>query len=640
LGFWRPAVSISGALLACRGNTSLDRPRGQYRILFADTARSWIEIMIGFAAAWWDPAHADAGHRARAFEAQIRTSVAGARTVVRKSGWIITTWNETIGMTRLVGGHGLLVGRVFGRNGSDGIDSLACQPLARSSDFRSVCTLLSERCWGAYVLLWADAANQAAFVFRDPIGALECISWEDDGLRVITSDARNCMLAQRSVVSIDWDRVSHTLHDPTAMIDHPPLSGVVSIVPGEAVEFQSRTERRTSFWNAAAFAHNSSGSTASATAIRGVVRDCVTRWRSGVADIGCEISGGLDSAIVAAALAKSGPAITGYQYFTRDAVGDERSYARAVAQHIAVPLVETVMPVRTLTQDDLLDLPIGNRPSIGAVSLFHDRDLAMRANAAGTTALFTGQGGDAVFFQHAAIEIAAECRGTWREQARQLEALSRWTGRSFWSVLIRRAHRTRFERQYGNAAPFLSGAPKRAAAFPAWVGDVRGLAPAKRLHVEALFQARLAFGESWTSETMDVVHPLLSQPTVEAVLALPVISLTEGFRDRGLARRAFARDLPAAVVSRSGKGALTPYFGRCLARSLPFLREFLLDGTLAQHDVVARERLEAVLDADYLMQNDIYPELIWLILTEHWARGWDAILRSTRRGLDRMDCVS
>lgn len=593
--------------------------------------------MTRFAATWWDPTHADAGRRARSLEAGILASQVNARFIIRRPGWTVMTWGDAVGMARLVGGDGVIVGRIFDTQGLGGIDALACRSLVQPSDFRAICTLLAERCWGAYVLLWADPANQAAVAFRDPLGALDCVSWEDDGLRVITSDARTCVQAQRSlVVGIDWDAVGHGLTDPTTMIDSSLLTGMVSIAAGEAVEFQQRSARRTSFWNAAAFAKRPSGPALPASAIRDTVRECIAHWRTDGAGLACEISGGLDSAIVAATLAECQSVIAGYHYFTRDAVGDERYYARSVAHHIDVALVETPMPVRTLSDGDLQDLPVGNRPAIGAVSLFHDRDLVARAREAGATMLFTGQGGDAVFFQHAAIEIAGDCQGTWRQQVSQLAALSQWTGHSFWSALIMRLVRIRSQNRLV-APSFLVRTPKRTTRSPAWVGDITDLSPAKRLHVEALFRSRLSFGTSWSSEAMDVVHPLLSQPIIETALALPVMALTEEFRDRGLARRAFAPDLPATLVNRYGKGALTPYFGQCLARSLPFLREFLLDGLLAEHDVVARDRLDAALDVDYLMQNDIYPELIWLVLTEHWARGWKGVLMPSRGGLDGLD---
>lgn len=597
--------------------------------------------MIHYAAASWNPAHADAGHRARSFEGRILASHPHARSFVSRPGWIVMTWNDAVGTARLVDQDGVIVGKVYGARGRDGIEALGGEVLADASDFRALCALLADRFWGAYVLLWADPASQAACVFRDPMGALDCVSWEHDGLRVITSDARTCMQSLRSSdIGIEWDRLGEVLIDPATMIDASLLRGVVPIVAGEAVEFHARSAQRTSFWDAATVAKRACGTMSPASTIRDGVRECMARGSPDAAQIGCEISGGLDSAVIATILAQSRSVTAGFHYFTQDAVGDEREHARSVARHIGLDLVETVMPVRPLCHNDLLDLPLGNRPSIGAVSLFYDRDLAERAAKAGITTLYTGQGGDAVFFQHAAIEIAGECRGSWRQQTGQLSTLALWTGQSFWSALTWRLLRNRRCKRHMPPLSFVMQTPRPIGRSPVWAGDIENLSPAKRLHVEALFRARLAFGASWTSKALDVVHPLLSQPIVEAVLALPIMTLTEGFRDRGLARRAFASDLPASVVNRYGKGSLTSYFGRCLARSLPFLREFLLGGMLAGHDIVARDRLDVALDVDYLMRNDIYPELIWLVLAEHWVRGWDATLKASRSGLDRLGAMT
>ncbi len=133
---------------------------------------------------------------------------------------------------------------------------------------------------------------------------------------------------------------------------------------------------------------------------------------------------------------------------------------------------------------------------------------------------------------------------------------------------------------------------------------------------------------------MTVVHPLLSQPLIEQVLAIDIFRLTEGRRDRALARRAVARLLPDVVTQRAGKGALTHFFGRSLAASAPFLQAYLLDGELTAHGVLDRTRLEPVLDRDFLMQFDCYGKILSALIMERWAREWkdrlDAIGQPTR----------
>ena len=127
---------------------------------------------------------------------------------------------------------------------------------------------------------------------------------------------------------------------------------------------------------------------------------------------------------------------------------------------------------------------------------------------------------------------------------------------------------------------------------------------------------------------MTVVHPLLSQPIVEHFLGLSAFDLTEARRDRALVRRAYAGRLPATLLERRGKGCVTAYYGRMIARSLPFLRAYLLDSILAAKGVFARDRLEAVLDEHFLMQTNAYAEIFCALFAERWARGWEAIIAS------------
>jgi asparagine synthase (glutamine-hydrolysing) len=163
-----------------------------------------------------------------------------------------------------------------------------------------------------------------------------------------------------------------------------------------------------------------------------------------------------------------------------------------------------------------------------------------------------------------------------------------------------------------------------------WTGDTHGLSPAKRLQIGAIATDRSVIAPSSRSCAMTVVHPLLSQPVVEWAIAADIFSLTEGRRDRALARRAFATDLPASIIERMGKGVLAHFFGRCLCASVPFLRTFLLDGLLVRHGVLDAARLEPMLDRDYLMRFDCYAKLRSAIIMEHWARVWQVRLDAMR----------
>ncbi|MFX7785012.1 hypothetical protein ABTJ92_22580, partial [Acinetobacter baumannii] len=74
--------------------------------------------------------------------------------------------------------------------------------------------------------------------------------------------------------------------------------------------------------------------------------------------------------------------------------------------------------------------------------------------------------------------------------------------------------------------------------------------------------------------------------------------MTQGKRDRAMVRNAYHERLPEILLDRRSKGSLTPFFGRMLASSVPFLRDYLLDGVLVQHHILDRDRTAATLDAD------------------------------------------
>lgn len=70
---------------------------------------------------------------------------------------------------------------------------------------------------------------------------------------------------------------------------------------------------------------------------------------------------------------------------------------------------------------------------------------------------------------------------------------------------------------------------------------------------------------------------------------------------------------------------MTAYFGRQAAASLPFLREYLLEGRLASRGIIDRARTEALLDVDRLLWKGSVPDFTMAAVTESWIRRWEAI---------------
>jgi asparagine synthase (glutamine-hydrolysing) len=139
----------------------------------------------------------------------------------------------------------------------------------------------------------------------------------------------------------------------------------------------------------------------------------------------------------------------------------------------------------------------------------------------------------------------------------------------------------------------------------------------------------LAYYSSFTrSARPERTMPLVSQPLVELCLRIPSYVFIRSGRDRALARRAFAPDLPGEIIRRYAKGRADEHARDILAANVTFVRELLLDGVLVRRGLLNRASLEQYLardrapedvDAADFQYNEILQEHI---CTEAWLRTW------------------
>lgn len=493
-----------------------------------------------------------------------------------------------------------------------------------------LCLHLTRAYWGRYVVLQPDRAGDMA-AFRDPSGAVDVVTWRNGAVTIAASGIPDWLpssLAPR--LTLNWAAVARFLVDPAALASSCGLDGVTAIDPG-MIHWPSKEQEPTVVWRPASFALASarvSPAEARAAIVR-AVDDCVTALSAAAGPMLAEVSGGLDSSIVASGLVGVPQAniLQWVNFHAADLQGDERRYARALAERQFFPLTEIAKPELLLTDEALDDQVIGLRPSLNGLDQHYDADLADRCAALGARSIITGQGGDIVFFHTPTSVVAADAwRGrTWRWS--EIADSARWTRRSVWSVLGAAAHAAGGGgRHLSLPLPdFLS--PKGLASsvndeIHPWLTGLDGVAPAKRLQIRSLVNAQAFHGDCRRGRQAELLHPLLSQPVVELCLSIPAIDLTRGGRGRALAREAFAHRLPDIITQRRSKGDLTAYYGRMLARSLPALRPYLLDGVIAGHGFIARDVLDQMLTQEHLIWHGDYAYLLRLLAVESWARHW------------------
>lgn len=486
---------------------------------------------------------------------------------------------------------------------------------------------LLARFWGRFIGVRLDSAGRLAALLRDPSGALDCIWWTQASLTLVASDIPDWLArAAGAGWRIDPARVEAALHDPYSTSGELLLDGPTALLPGTLQDFPGETH--VVLWRPDWIARSAPSMPDEAAA--GLLREAVDQTVAAVVDTGgvlaAEISGGLDSGVVAAALARAGQdrVRLWLNAWGPDATADERPWAELVADHLGV--TATIVPRATgrLTAEGLEALALGIRPGLAALDGLHDADWARRFAAAGVETVVTGKGGDAVFVQPADPGVFLDI---FQEQGRRvlfspaLPNLARWNERSVWTLL--RLLRTRRPLSADTPNPLL--APRRNPDHPRhpWLRDIGDLGPTRRRQILGLVQGCVLHGPSFQSRAVSVFHPLLAQPVTEACLSIPIGQLTQGRRDRALAREAFADRLPAALVARRTKGEMTAFYGRLIADALDLLRPWLLEGRLAAMGLIDRDRADAALTRESLAWRGGYVDIITTAAIEAWVRAWE-----------------
>ncbi len=522
------------------------------------------------------------------------------------------------------------IGRVFAREATDGdLSSVSSLPAWAHDPEIALGKGILKRIWGAYVALIRDPSRPGRLsVLRDPLGAQDCLAWQSEGVTFVASDLSPAIrMAADPPLALDWDRISTLLANPIDAGEAIAFRDIVGVKPGVLTSFEGSRREEALLWSPADHcAGRVPPEPADPHRLERLVDDCAASWRSCYQTVLTEISGGLDSTIIAASLRKVAPSrrTLGVHFFASQPEGDERAFARSAADALELPLTMLSRETRTISAAEIDAAAVWARPAINAMDIHYDRALVDQARLQRAEAIFTGQGGDAVFFQMADATVASDLafrRARSREGLRIVLRIARWTQTPVWTVLGQMMWPRRSVIPPPRAVPFLrsgasSWAPHR------WLADTDDLAPAKRLQLWGLVNSRVYFGSSLRTLAAEVVHPLMSQPVVEHLLAIPVIELTTGTRDRWIARQAFAGRLPDQVVWRRGKGDLTAYYGRLVARSAPMLRAYLCDGLLASRGLINADVLSRMLVPDQLARQDYYSEILTAALIEGWSRHW------------------
>lgn len=578
--------------------------------------RSWPSDMGDYAILTWRPD--DQAARAPLQRAQAALRRLGLELAAVRPGF--EAWRSSLTPPSLwlsPDEDGVVVGQVFGSIE----DAWRADPL-------DCARALGCETWGRYVAIFREQAGPARAFFRDPSGGLEALAWRCGALTVVASDLDALLEAvPPHDLAVDWPLLGAALADRLALAGRCPLRGVAAATPGALRWLDGSGEVMA--WSPGAFARETRPD--SPEARRGLV-EAVDRAVASLARPGAplmaEVSGGLDSSIVASALAAR-PEIHVAQwlhYFVEDPAADERRYARATARHLDLALTEAPKSGAGLDLATLSRTAKAIRPSGANADAHYDRDIAERARTLGAAQLFTGLAGDTVFMSGGGALVAADAywrRPFWSAGLAPSLSVARRVHGSVWSIW-RQAQAARFGWTVRSepSPPRHLAWRQTAPAVHGWLQDLDGVAPAKRRQVRHLALQVLVSGRTLRGQVLDLVHPLLAQPVMETCLALSVTALTHGGDDRAMAREAFRERLAPEVRARRSKGDLGRHYGRAIAEDLTALRELLLDGCLVEAGLLDPTALDELLTVETLIWKGPYREIIEAVVLEQWVRSW------------------
>jgi asparagine synthase (glutamine-hydrolysing) len=505
---------------------------------------------------------------------------------------------------------------------------------------------LSDNCWGNYVALMRDTARGTVRVLKDPTGTLPCFRTSADDVTVLFSHIGDCVEMGLRHFTVDdaWLRARVLgLND----LERNALAEISQIRRGECVEIDPAAQpvvRSSRFcWEPFAFVRDQQAiedPDRAAAAVNATVRSCTQALSGGHSSLLHRLSGGLDSSIVAGCLtrATSPPRIACYTYFNPRGRSDERPWARLAAEHTGFEHLECPIDPAQVQLTDL----VRPRPATEPLSLLGylirstvEERLAIERSA---SAVFTGDGGDSGFCSDSltyAVTDYLRRHGPRPEAVSLASEVALRTERSTWSVLASSFQRWLFGAKMREQLPALLMGSRLVSArlrdgftIPAsyphpWFSQLRHVPWDVIRRVGILLTTPEFYNVTDAARPEpEVVSPLYAQPAVELFLRIPINVHAAGGRDRGLARQAFAREVPEPILRREWKDRAPGFHSEMLVRNLDFIRELLLEGVLVREGLLDRAALEAAL-APGPSKTEVLPVEIYRHLdVEIWARYW------------------
>lgn len=529
-----------------------------------------------------------------------------------------------------LGDAGQIIGVVFSETSNTQVHRLPPDAPVNDSPV-TLAAWLMRTCWGGYVAFLTDRTTGAIEAIVDPSGLCPVYRGNSSTHIIIASHPDLLRTAVDAPLAVSW----HALHSHLSRSElrqrSTCLVGITELPPGELVRIEARILAGETIWRPDDFMPGKTTMTfdEAAEELRAIAIQVTGAWAKMLGPVAVAASGGVDSSFICAALKASGEQFTCVTVSTADASGDERAFVHMLGDHLGVETISAIYDSQAV--DPLRGVSAGlARPTRKAFMAALDTALFQAGQSVGAEVIFDGNGGDNLFcFLHSSAPVVdrLRCQGV---------------GRGFFSTFIDMCHVTGCDmptmaqamlRRLGrhNELPCWTADSSLLAGSPEDLEEIKPLTPwfrtdvgrhsGKRDHLALIMKAQ-HFVHGLTACGLPRFSPLMSQPLIEFCLNIPTWVWPEGGINRALARSAFNTELPRNILTRTSKAGPDSFIRRSFDQHRPTIRNLLMDGLLAQHEVIDRAAVEDALTTDVISGGDIVYRLLDLAEAESWARSW------------------
>jgi len=505
-----------------------------------------------------------------------------------------------------------------------------------------------ERCLddlnGMFALALWDAQDERLFLARDRMGEKPLhYAVADDGTLVFASELRALLAYPAVSARLDLEGLARYLAFDYVPDPHSILAGVRKLPPGHVLSASGGRHTTRRYWDIpfGPEPHVDTGDW-SAEIVQCFDRSVMFRLVSDV-PVGCFVSGGIDSSIVAGTAARQRTGIRTFSVGYDDSRHDERPWARIAARHFGTRHEELVVSAADAggvmeRLGGLLDEPLADMS-------FVPLHLLSRAAKDSVTVALTGDGGDELFagyptmaadwWQRAAARIPGGALSVLRRGA---EALP-W-GAPLQQFLAATAYHPDARNQVligGIQPPHLAALLSRdvrtelhgfdpyaditAALRPCTSDDATARMIYRYCKLYLAGQNLVNSDRASMAAGLELRAPFLDHTLVELMGRVPSALKLDGFRSlKGLLKRALGDRLPADILRRGKKGFGVP-FGDWFRGPLAGLVHDVLDpARLRRAGLFDAGRVEHVVDEHLRGRRDERRVLWSLLAFELWRR--------------------